>query len=810
MKIETKNDHHQSPVILVIGGVAGGASAAARARRHSETAQIILIERGPDVSFANCGLPYHIGGEIADRDRLAVQTPQSLKAMLNLDVRANTEATAIDAKAKTVSVTNLLDGASSEIAYDHLILAPGACPVVPPLDGIDDEAIMTLRNLGDMDRIKKASADAKSVLVIGAGFIGLEMAEQLRHIGKDVAVVELQNQVLPQIDPELVEPIANELRDNGVRLELGDGLAGFSRQNGKITATLASGKSLDADLVILSIGVKPDTKLAVDAGLEVGPRGHIVVNQFQQTSDASIYAAGDACETVDPILGTQTAIPLGGPANRQGRTAADHIFQGDKALAYPGSIGTAIVRVFNQAVGSTGYNEKRLKDAGVDYGSVIINAQQIAEYFPGARYLTLKVLWDKSDGRLLGGAAVGPDGVDKRLDILATAIRGKLTIDDLCHLELSYAPPYGSAKDPVNIAGFAACNLRDGLLHAGERTDDRQLIDVRPRELAELRPLTDAKNIPLTELRARLDEIDRNKPVTTICAYGKMSYFASRILRLNGFDAAGMIGGLTTSPNTTSSKPTKAMISPEPTKTRTLDCTGLSCPGPIMKVNNAASELEAGQSLTITASDPGFAKDLPAFCEANGYEFLGAEKANGVVTGTLRAPLEGKSKSTQPSTQVVSNDATLVVFSQEMDKVLASLVIANGALAMGGKATLFFTFWGLNALRKHDAPQVEGKTFMDKMFATMMPQGADRLPLSNMHFAGMGAKMMKDRMASKALPNVAGLLKDALSGGARLVACSMSMDAMGIREEELIDGVEIGGVAEFLGASAKSGTNLFI
>ncbi len=803
------------PVIVVIGGVAGGASAAARARRHSETAQIILIERGPDVSFANCGLPYHIGGEIADRDRLAVQTPESLKAMLNLDVRANTEATAINRETKTVSVTNLGDGSSSEIAYDHLILAPGASPIIPPLEGIEDESIMTLRNLGDMDRIKKAAESANSVLVIGAGFIGLEMAEQLKHIGKEVTVVEMQNQVLPQVDPEIVGPIANELGENGVHLILGDGISGFSRQDGKISASLASGKTLDADLVILSIGVKPDTKLAADAGLEIGQHGHIVVNKFQQTSDPAIYAAGDACETEDPILGTRIAIPLGGPANRQGRTAADHIFQGEKALAYPGSIGTAIVRVFDQAVGSTGYNEKRLKEAGVDFGTVTINAQQHAEYFPGARYLTLKVLWDKKDGRILGAAAVGPNGVDKRLDILATAIRGKLTIDDLCHLELSYAPPFGSAKDPVNIAGFAACNLRDGLLTAGERTEDRQLIDVRPRELAELRPLTDAKNIPLTELRDRLDEIDHDKPITTICAYGKMSYFASRILQLNGFDAAGMIGGLTTAPSstsqtTTSTEPTKAMTPTEPAKTHTLDCTGLSCPGPIMKVKTAAAELAAGESLTITASDPGFAKDLPAFCEANGYEFLGAEKANGVVTGTLRASGGGDTKPAQSTSQAVSNDATLVVFSQEMDKVLASLVIANGALAMGGKATLFFTFWGLNALRKHDAPQVEGKTFMDKMFAMMMPQGVNRLPLSNMHFAGMGAKMMKDRMASKALPNVPGLLKDALAGGARLVACSMSMDAMGIREEELIDGVEIGGVAEFLGASAKSGTNLFI
>ncbi|QQL44119.1 FAD-dependent oxidoreductase [Sulfuriroseicoccus oceanibius] len=815
---------NNNPTILIIGGVAGGASAAARARRLNESARIIMLERGPDVSFANCGLPYHIGGEIADRERLAVQTPESLRELLAIEVETLTEATAIDRAKKEVSVRRLADGSTDTIAYDKLILAPGASPIVPPLEGIQDDKIVTLRNLQDMDRIKAAAAEVDSVLVIGAGFIGLEMAEQLKHIGKQVSVVELQEQVLPQVDPEIAAPIAAELRSNGIELVLQDGVAGFKREGNQITATLNSGQSLTAGLVILSIGVKPESGLAKDAGLELGARGHISVNPFQQTSDPDIYAVGDVCETADPILGERAAIPLGGPANRQGRTAADHIFQGDKALEYPGSLGTAIVRVFDLALGSTGHNERRLQAAGVDYGHVTINAHQHAGYFPGAQNLTLKLLWDKKDGRVLGASAVGADGVDKRLDVIATAIVGKLTIDDLCHVELSYAPPFGSAKDPVNLAAFAACNIRDGLtdvVYEFPTDEDTQLIDVRPADLAQIRPIPGAVSIPLEQIRSRLGEIDKSRPVVTVCALGKMSYFATRILKQNGFNAASVVGGLalvpapgkdaTPTPQPTTSTPApQTMTTPTSAPTK-LDCTGLACPGPIMRVKEAASKLAPGDSLEISASDGGFANDLPAFCEANQYEFLGARKEGGVIIGGLRKPEAGSALATAtPTGGAINNDATLVVFSQEMDKALAALVIANGALAMGGKATLFFTFWGLNALRKHEAPPIKDKTFMDKMFGTMLPQGIHRLPLSNMNYMGMGAKMMKDRMASKDLPNLEGLLADAKKGGARLVACAMSMEAMGIRQEELIDGVEIGGVAEFLGASGKAGTNLFI
>ena len=532
--------------LVIVGGVAGGASAAARARRHSEAAEIILIERGPDVSFANCGLPYHIGGEIADREELSLQTPESLRTLLNLDVRTRCEVTSINRAAREVRVKNLIDGSASQVGYDQLILAPGASPLRPPLPGIEDERIVTLRNLQDMDRINTVAATTAQVAVIGAGFIGLEMAEQLHRIGKQVTVIELQPQVLPQMDPEMTRPLEEALRDEGIGLMLGDAVEGFEGGADGVTLRLKSGGTVTAGLVILSIGVRPESELARAAGLTLGPRGHLVVDAFQRTSDPLIYAVGDVCETADPILGTRVSIPLGGPANRQGRTAADHIFMGEKALPYPGSLGTSIVRVFALAAGVTGWTEKRLKAEGIPYQTVTVNGASHASYFPGAETVTLKLFWAPDDGRVLGAQALGKDGVDKRLDVIATALRGRLTIDDLAHLELAYAPPFGSAKDVVNVAGFAAGNIRDGLLVPVATLADaagQQIIDVRPAAAAAKLPVPGATNIPLGQLRSRLSEIDASRPVFTICQMGKTSYFAARILANHGMDARSILGG---------------------------------------------------------------------------------------------------------------------------------------------------------------------------------------------------------------------------------------------------------------------------
>ena len=532
--------------LVVIGGVAAGASCAARARRLSESAQITVLERGPDVSFANCGLPHHIGGEIQLRSVLAVQTPASLKAMLNLDVRTHCEAIRIDRNNKRVEVKDLTSGAMEWISYDKLMLSPGAAPFRPGIPGINDSRIFTLRSLEDMDRIIEATENGMRAVAIGAGFIGLEMAEQLHDKGLSVELVELQDQVMPQLDKKMSMLLESELKQNEIGIHLADGIKQFVSTKNALECHLNSGKILKADFVVLSMGVFPDTVLAREAGLTLGARGHIVVNDFQQTTDPDIYAAGDAVETKELVFDGRTALPMGGPANRQGRVAADHMLRPDIAKAYPGSLGTAIVRVFNVAAGVTGWTEKRMHEAGRPCASVIVNDHQHATYYPGAKPLTLKIVWDPKTGRVVGAQATGCKGVDKRLDVLAACIQNKATIDDLCHLELAYAPPFGSAKDIINLAGFAATNLRDGLVIQAENLafDDAQIIDVRPKPVADAFPLAGSINIPFPTLRNNLDKLDRLRPIITVCAFGKMSYFAARILTQNGFQAQSYSGGI--------------------------------------------------------------------------------------------------------------------------------------------------------------------------------------------------------------------------------------------------------------------------
>ena len=547
--------------VVIIGGVAGGASAAARLRRMDEFAQITLVERGPDVSFANCGLPYHIGGEIADRERLAIQTPASLRSLLGIDVRALTEATHIDRESRTVTVVERTSGQVSQLPYDRLILAPGAAPLRPPLPGIDRPDILTLRSLEDMDRVKHKVESVSSVLVIGAGFIGLEMAEQLVHLGKTVHVVELQPQVLPALDPDMALPLAHELVRHGIQLRLGTAVVAFepgSRSDAPVCAITSQGERLEVGAVILSIGVVPESRLAKEAGLALTPRGHIAVNSYLQTSDPLIYAVGDVCATPDLFTGELTNVPLGGPANRQGRTCADHIVLGDRALPYPGSLGTAIVRVFGQTAGVTGLSEKRLRALGRTYQTTLVAGSSHASYYPGAESVTLKLLWDADSGDVLGAQAYGGAGVDKRLDSLATALRGRLTIDDLVHLELSYAPPFGSAKDVVNLAGFAASNQRDGLVRpiaALPVEPQTQIIDVRGAAASHELPVPGTRNIPLATLREAVATLDQQAPVITLCAHGKTSYFAARILAQHGFDVRSLAGGVYAHPELHPPKP---------------------------------------------------------------------------------------------------------------------------------------------------------------------------------------------------------------------------------------------------------------
>lgn len=533
--------------LLVIGGVAAGASFAARARRLSEHAQITVLERGPDVSFANCGLPYFIGGEITDRAKLALQTPASLKAMLNIDVHAQSEAVQIDRENKRVLVKNTQNGEESWSSYDRLMLAPGAAPRQANVPGADDERIYALRNLSDMDRISANAKPGMRAVVVGAGFIGLEMVEQLQQKGLSVELVQSSAQVMSQLDEKFARLIEGTLRENQISLRLNTQITEFAPQAEALQCELSTGETLAADIVVMSIGVEPESRLAKEAGLAVGKRGHIVVNEFMQTSDPAIYAAGDVVETADLISRDPVSLPMGGPANRQGRVAADHLFMGEKARPYPGSLGTAIVRVFGTVAGCTGWTETRLSAAGKNYRAVVVNDFHHATYYPGAKHIVLKILWDPETGRLLGGQAVGQEGIDKRLDVLATAIIGNLTIEDLCHLELAYAPPFGSAKDIVNIAGFAATNQEDGLVNIATTFPNDmnvQVVDVRGKAISEASPVAGAINIPMATLRDNLDKLDKSRPILTFCVMGKTSYFAARVLAQHGFEVASLDGGM--------------------------------------------------------------------------------------------------------------------------------------------------------------------------------------------------------------------------------------------------------------------------
>jgi NADPH-dependent 2,4-dienoyl-CoA reductase/sulfur reductase-like enzyme/rhodanese-related sulfurtransferase len=539
--------------LLIVGGVAGGASAAARARRLSEDAHIVLFERGPDVSFANCGLPYYLGGEISERDKLLVVNPERLRTRYKLDVRVRTSVEAIDRAAKKVRVRDLASGREYEEGYDKLILAPGAAPIRPPLPGIDLPGIFTLRNLQDMDRIQVTlDQGVRQAVVVGAGFIGLELVENLARRGVTTTVVELQDQVLPPFDKEMTTPIAEHLVAKGVTLLLGHSAEGFEQGPGGLVVRLKSGQRFPAQLVVLGVGVRPENKLAVAAGLELGPRGGIRVNEHLQTSDPDIYAVGDAIEVKDFVTGEPTQVPLAGPANRQGRIAADHIFGRD--ARYRGTQGTAIVRVFERTAALTGASEKMLRRAKRPYRKVYVHPTHHAGYYPGAEAMTLKLLFDPETGKVLGAQAVGGAGVDKRIDVLAVAIQAGMTVFDLEEMELAYSPQYGSAKDPINMAGFVAGGLLRGehpqvdveAVLAAPPGGHPFLVDVRTPQEFTAGHLPEAVNIPVDELRSRQGELPQGREIAVYCQVGQRGYLATRILRQAGFPVVNVAGGYKT------------------------------------------------------------------------------------------------------------------------------------------------------------------------------------------------------------------------------------------------------------------------
>lgn len=835
---------------VIIGGVAGGATAAARLRRRDEKMEIVVLEKGDYISFANCGLPYYIGDVIKSRDALLLQTPEAMKKKFNIEVRTRAEAVAVHPKEHKVSVCDLSSGAKYEESYDNLILATGSSPIKPPIPGIDGQGIFTLWNIPDTDKIKNYMEQHRPsrAAVIGGGFIGLEMAENLHGAGLDVTIIEMQNQVMAPLDYEMAQILHENIRMNNTELILEDGVDHFETQNGSTRIHLKSGRTVEAEMVLLSIGVKPNSSLAKAAGLSLNARGGVQVDEYLRTSEPDIYAVGDVIEVNHLVTGEKTMIPLAGPANKQARICADNITGSQKT--YQGSMGTSVAQVFDLTAAAVGLNEKALlasgRKKGTDYETVVINQKSHAGYYPQATPITLKLLFEK-EGKILGAQAVGQDKVDKRIDTIATVMSMGGTTENLAKLELAYAPPFSSAKDPVNMLGFVAENILNKMVSFVTPAELDLLLGTEEGRIIVLDVTEDAErmvfsipgsvHIPLGMLRDRLGKLNPDKKIITYCSIGVRSYNAARILAQNGFRNVSVLAGGTsfykTYHHTVSgqmppafSKTKEKSPAPEkkadktPQKIQILDCSGLQCPGPIMKVNETLKQMQEGARLQVSATDMGFARDIDAWCQRTGNTLLSTERQGkeNIVTiqkGSVAADSDFSESS--PSVSAAScfsagqgnQGKTIIVFDGDLDKVLASFIIANGAAAMGRPVTMFFTFWGLNALRKPRKVRVK-KPFVEKMFGFMMPRGTTKLKLSKMNMLGMGTKMMKKVMKSKNVSSLEELIEQALANGVKLVACTMSMDVMGITPEELIDGVELAGVASYLGDAEQSNVNLFV
>lgn len=813
---------------LIVGGVAGGATAAARIRRLTEDAEIILFEKGAYISYANCGLPYYIGGVIEERDRLFVQTPEAFGKRFNIDVRTRSEVIAIHPEKKQVTVRSA-EGKEYTENYDKLLLSPGASPVVPPLPGIQSEGIFTLRNVDDTDRIKAymTTHQVRRTVIVGGGFIGLEMAENLKHAGSQVAVVEMAPQVMGPIDYSMAALVHQHLQQQDVKLYLEQAVERFSREGDELTLYFKSGISLKADMVLLSIGVRAETRLAQEAGLKLGEMRGIWVDAYLQTSDADIYAVGDAIEYPHPITGKPWLNFLAGPANRQARIVADNMVLGNR-IHYEGAIGTSIAKVFDLTVASTGLPAKRLKQMGIPYLSATIHNGSHAGYYPGSLQMDIKITFSPTDGKLYGAQIVGYDGVDTRIDQYALAIKQGATVEQLTRLEHAYAPPFSSAKDPVAISGYVAGNILSGKMtplywRELQQADKSQvtLVDVRTPDEYALGTIPGAINIPLDNLRERLADIPENKPVYLFCGVGLRGYLASNILKSKGYpDVRNLIGGLKTyNAATATIKTPEGFVCDTTTHACPasscrcdksiikVDACGIQCPGPILKLKQAMDVLAVGQQLEVRATDAGFPRDAEAWCRTTGHKFLGKRAEGGIQIVEIEKATPQVVEATQPQTS--EQGKTLILFSDDLDKTLATFVLANGAAATGKKVSIFFTFWGLNAIKKVRKPKVK-KDIFGRMFGWMLPADSTQLALSKMNMLGIGSKMMRYLMRKKGVDSLETLRQQAIDQGVEFIACQMSMDVMGIKREELLDNVTVGGVASYMERAEQANVNLFI
>lgn len=803
--------------ILIVGGVAGGASAAARLRRLDESANIIMFEKDEYISFANCGLPYYIGDEITDKEALTLQTPESFNARFNVDVRNFNEVTAITPETKTVTVYNHQTKKEYQESYDKLLLSMGAKPIKPNIPGINSSKVFTLRNIPDTFAIKEYvdTHNPKHAIVVGGGFIGIEMAENLHSAGVNVTIVEMADQVIAPIDYEMACEVHQHLINKGINLALETELQAINDKDNNLVITL-NNQTVSTDMIIMAIGVVPETKIVKDTGIATNSHGAIIVNDKMETSIKDIYAVGDAIEIKNYITNNSGYIPLAGPANKQGRIAADNICGLDRH--YQGTQGSAILKVFDLTVANSGINEKTAKKLKLNYDKVYTYSANHAGYYPGAVNMSIKVLFDKSTGTILGAQIVGYDGVDKRMDVLATAIRAKMTGYDLTELELCYAPPYGSAKDPVNMVGFVIENILTNKVKQYNWDDVATLprdgsvilLDTRSELEYANGHIDGYVNIPLDSLRSRLHELDLNKPIYVTCQVGLRGYIASRILSQNGFETYNLNGGyrlyntiFDQEHNNFENNSAKTSSCPlNDTKTIKINACGLQCPGPIVKLSSSLDTARDGDIIEIQTTDPAFASDLDSYCRRTGNELIEQSCSKGISSAKIK-------KGQQPILTETKNNKNMIIFSGDLDKAIASFIIANGAAAMGRKVTMFFTFWGLNIIRRPEKINIK-KNFISKMFAMMMPRGSKKLSLSKMNMGGMGAKMIRAVMKNKNIDSLEDLIKTAQDNGVELIACSMSMDVMGIKHEELIDGVTLSGVATMLANGEESDMSLFI
>ena len=806
--------------VLIVGGVAGGASTATRLRRLDESLEIVIFEKGEYVSFANCGLPYYIGDIIQNRESLLVQTPESLKVRFNLDVRVNSEVVGVNGKDKKVKVKTK-NGEEYEESFDFLVLSPGAKPIFPAIKGIENKKIFTLRNINDMDKIKAEIKNngVKKTVVVGGGYVGIETAENLKHLGIDTTLVEAAPHILAPFDSEISNILEYELVNNGIELMTSEKVVEFQEDANKIIIKLESGKIVTTDMVILSIGVSPDTKFLQGSGINLGERGYILVNENLETNIDGVYALGDSILVKNYITNQNVGIPLAGPANRQGRIVAGNIVGRNEK--YKGSLGTAIIKIFELTGASTGLNERSLKQLNITYEKIYLHPNNHAAYYPGASPISIKALYNKENKQILGAQAVGISGVDKFIDVIATSIKFKATIDDLAELELAYAPPFLSAKSPANMVGFIGQNIEDDLLEQVfmedlKKYDEKKTIILDIREELELigGKFDNSINIPLSELRKRYTELPKDKEIWTYCAVGLRGYIATRFLSQKGYRVKNLAGGIKSEEKVIVNTQKESSLTKEGNSNIEkeedyLDLSGLSCPGPLVKIKEKIDKLGEDEKLKVKVSDPGFYNDIQAWSKVTKNSLLSLDKKDGLTYATLQKGQTSKVIEKNQENVIIEDNSnmTMVVFSGDLDKAIAAFIIANGALTMGKKVTMFFTFWGLSILKKKNLAK---KSFIEKMFAMMLPKNSQDLPVSKMNFFGIGAKMIRSVMKKKNIMSLEELIKKAIDSGVNITACTMSMDVMGISEEELIDGINYGGVGQYLGEAEKSNNNLFI